>query len=35
MPVSGWIQLLRDAGFGSIDVLLRDADEVILAAMRP
>jgi SAM-dependent methyltransferase len=35
MPVSGWSQLLRDAGFGSIDVLLRDADEVILAAMRP
>lgn len=35
MPVSGWIQLLRDAGFGSIDVLLRDADEVILAAIKP
>ncbi len=35
MPVSGWIQLLRDSGFGSIDVLLRDGDEVMLAAMKP
>ncbi len=35
MPVSGWMQLLRDAGFGSIDVLLCDGDEVMLAAMKP
>jgi SAM-dependent methyltransferase len=35
MPVSGWIQLLRNASFDSIDVLLRDADEVILAATKP
>ena len=35
MPVSGWIQLLKNAGFDSIDVLLRDSDEVILAATKP
>ena len=35
MPVSGWVQVLRKAGFESIDVLLRDADEVILAAAKP
>jgi len=35
MPVSGWIQLLENAGFESTDVLLRDADEVILAARKP
>jgi SAM-dependent methyltransferase len=35
VPVSGWIRMLRNAGFESIDVLLRDADEVILAAAKP
>lgn len=35
MPVSGWIRLLENAGFDSIDVLLRDADEVILASSKP
>jgi SAM-dependent methyltransferase len=35
MPVSGWVQALRNAGFVSIDVLLRDADEVMLAAAKP
>jgi len=35
MPVSSWIQLLKNAGFESIDVLLRDADEVILASSKP
>jgi SAM-dependent methyltransferase len=35
ITVSGWIRLLRHASFGSIDVLLRDADEVMLAAMKP
>jgi len=34
MPVSGWIRLLKNAGFESIDVLLRDADEVILASSK-
>jgi len=35
LPVSGWIQLLEDARFKSVDTLLRDADEVILAAVKP
>ncbi len=35
MPVSGWVRVLSDAGFQSIDVLLRDADEVMLAAAKP
>jgi len=35
VPVSGWIKFLTDAGFEFIDVLLRDADEVILAAAKP
>ena len=35
MPVSGWVRVLREAGFESIDVLLRDADEVMLAAAKP
>ena len=34
MPVSGWILLSKNAGFDSIDVLLRDADEVILASSK-
>jgi SAM-dependent methyltransferase len=35
MPVSGWVRVLRNAGFEFIDVLLRDAEEVILAAAKP
>jgi hypothetical protein len=35
MSVSGWVRILTDAGFKSIDVLLRDADEVMLAAAKP
>jgi SAM-dependent methyltransferase len=35
MSVLGWIKLLQNSGFESIDVLLRDADEVILAAAKP
>ena len=35
MPVSGWVRILRDVGFESIDVLLRDADEVMLATAKP
>ncbi len=32
--VAGWISLLSKAGFGIADVLLRDADEVIIAAVK-
>ncbi len=35
LPVSGWMQFLKNARFESIDVLLRDGDEVILAAAKP
>lgn len=35
LSVHGWIQMLEDAGFESCDVLLRDADEVMLAALKP
>ncbi len=35
IPVLEWIQLLKNAGFESIDVLLRDADEVFLASSKP
>ena len=34
LAVSGWIHLLEQAGFGLIDVLLRDADQVIVAALK-
>jgi SAM-dependent methyltransferase len=34
LSVAGWIELLRAAGFGLTDVLLRDADQVILAALK-
>ena len=34
MSVSGWIRLLERAGFGLIDVLLRDADQVVVAALK-
>jgi len=35
MSVLDWMKLLKNAGFESIDVLLRDADEVILAGAKP
>ncbi len=35
MSVPGWIKLLKNSGFEPIDVLLRDADEVILAGAKP
>lgn len=35
LPVMGWVRLLRNAGFASIDILLRDAEKVILAALKP
>jgi SAM-dependent methyltransferase len=34
LSVMGWIELARTAGFGLTDVLLRDADQVIVAAMK-
>jgi SAM-dependent methyltransferase len=34
LSVARWIDLLKMAGFSRADVLLRDADEVIVAAMR-
>lgn len=34
MSVAGWIHLLRRAGFGPIDVLLRDADQVVIGALK-
>jgi hypothetical protein len=34
MWFSGWISLLNEAGFELADVLLRDADEVIIASMK-
>ena len=34
MSVAGWINLLRVAGFRLVDVLLRDADQVIIGALK-
>jgi tRNA (cmo5U34)-methyltransferase len=34
MSVAGWLRLLKGAGFELIDVLWRDADQVILAASK-
>jgi len=34
MSVAGWTQLLERAGFGSVDVLLRDADQVVIGAVK-
>jgi len=34
LPVLGWIQLLKNAGFESIDILLRDTEKVVAAAIR-
>jgi len=30
-----WVGLVRDAGFESVDILLRDAEKVVLASVRP
>jgi SAM-dependent methyltransferase len=35
MTVAGWVGLLTRAGFASPDVLWRDADEVMIGAIRP
>ena len=34
LSVAGWIRLLERAGFGLIDVLLRDADQVVIGALK-
>jgi len=34
MPVSGWLRMLERAGFGMGDVLLRDADQVVIGALK-
>jgi hypothetical protein len=30
-----WVCLLKDAGFESIDILLRDPEKVVLASVKP
>jgi SAM-dependent methyltransferase len=35
LSVKQWIRSLMDAGFESIDILLRDAEKVILASVKP
>ena len=30
-----WVGLLRDTGFGSIDILLRDAEKVVVTSVKP
>lgn len=34
LSVAGWIRLIGRAGFGSVDVLLRDTDQVIIGALK-
>ncbi len=34
LPVAGWVHLLERAGFERVDVLLRDADQVVLGAVK-
>jgi len=34
MSVAGWIRLVERAGFGLIDVLWRDADQVVIGALK-
>lgn len=35
LSVMQWVGLLRDAGFESMDILLRDAEKVVLASVKP
>jgi hypothetical protein len=35
LAVMGWVQLLKNAGFESIDILLRDPEEVVSAVLKP
>jgi len=34
LSVAGWIRLLERAGFGLVDVLWRDADQVVISALK-
>ena len=34
LSVAGWIRLLERGGFGHIDVLWRDADQVVIGAVK-
>jgi SAM-dependent methyltransferase len=34
LSVAGWVRLLERAGFGLVDVLLRDADQVVIGALK-
>jgi len=34
LSVAGWLRLLQQAGFELVDVLLRDADQVVIAAQK-
>ena len=35
LSVMQWVRLLRDTGFESIDILLRDSEKVVLAGVKP
>jgi SAM-dependent methyltransferase len=35
LAVMGWVELLKNAGFEPIDILLRDAEKVVSAALKP
>ena len=35
LSVMRWVGVLADAGFQSIDILLRDAEKVVLASVKP
>jgi len=35
LSVMGWVELLKNAGFQSIDILLRDSEKVVSAALKP
>ena len=35
LSVMQWVGLVTDAGFESVDIMLRDAEKVVLASVRP
>jgi SAM-dependent methyltransferase len=35
LSVKQWIHLLTETGYGSVDILLRDSEKVVLASVRP
>jgi len=35
LPATGWLRLLSDAGFQRQDILLRDPEKIVLAALKP